>query len=83
MISSPPVLITLPPGQLTIVAIFIVHDVLCLLRLGSNLEFSNHSSVRFACNVGASEVVVESFGVTLSLLGVMAELLLSTFTLLK
>ena len=69
MISSPPVLITLPPGQLTIVAIFIVHDVLCLLCLGSNLEFSNHSSVRFTCDVGASEVVAESLGVTLSLLG--------------
>jgi hypothetical protein len=76
-------LITLPPGQLTIVAIFIVHDVLCLLCLGSNLEFSNHSFVRFACNIGASKVVAESLGVTLSLLGVTTELLLTTLTLLK
>jgi hypothetical protein len=68
MILSPPVLITLPPCQLMIVAIFIVHDVLCLLCLGSNLEFSKHSSVRFTCDVGASEVVAESFGFTLSLL---------------
>jgi hypothetical protein len=83
MISSPPVLITLPPGQLTIVAIFIVHDVLCLLCLGSNLEFSNHSSVRFAYDVGASEVVAASLGVTLSLLGVTTELLLTTLVLLK
>jgi hypothetical protein len=83
MISSSPVLITLPLGQLTIVAVFIVHDVLCLLCLGSNLEFSNHSSVRFTCEVGASEVVAESLGVTLSLLGVTTELLLATLALLK
>ena len=76
-------LITLPPGQLTIVAIFIVHDVLCLLCLGSNLEFLNHSSVRFTYDIGASEVVVESLGVTLSLFGVTVELLLTTLALLK
>jgi hypothetical protein len=83
MISSPPVLITLPPGQLMIVAIFVVHDVLCLLCLGSNLEFSTHSFVRFTCDVGASKVLAESFRVTLSLLGVTVELLLATLALLR
>jgi hypothetical protein len=51
--------------------------------LSSNLEFLNHSSVRFTCDVGASEVVAESLGVTLSLLGVTTELLLTTLALLK
>jgi hypothetical protein len=83
MISSPPVLITLPPGQLMIVAIFIVHDVLGLLCLSSNLEFLNHSSARFLCVVGASEAMVESLGVTLSLLGATVELLLTALALLK
>jgi hypothetical protein len=41
------------------------------------------SSDRFICDVGASEVVAESLGVTLSLLGVTAELLLTTSALLK
>jgi hypothetical protein len=66
-----------------IVAIFIAHDVLCLLCLSSNLEFLNHSSVRFICNVDASEVVAESLGVTLSLLVVTTKLLLTTLALLK
>jgi hypothetical protein len=47
----------------------VVHDVLRLLCLSSNLEFSNHSSVRFLCVVGASEA--------------MAELLLTALALLK
>jgi hypothetical protein len=66
-----------------IVTTFIAHDVLCLLCLSSNLEFSNHSSVRFICNIDASEIVAESLGVTLSLLGVMTKLLLTTLALLK
>jgi hypothetical protein len=62
MISSPPVLIILLHSQLMIVAIFIVRDVLCLLCLCHNLEFSSHSSVCFICEVNSSGVVVESFG---------------------
>ena len=83
MISSPPVLIILLHSQFMVVAILIVRDVLYLLCLCRNLEFSNHSSVRFTCDVGASEVVAESLGVTLSLLGATTELLLTTLALLK
>jgi hypothetical protein len=62
MISSPPVLIILLHSQLMIVAIFIVRDVLCLLCLCRNLEFSSHSSVCLICEVNSSGVVAESFG---------------------
>jgi hypothetical protein len=67
MISSPHVLIILPPGQSPIVAIFIVNDVFCLPRLSSNLESSNHASDCFICDVVVSEVAAESLGVILSL----------------
>jgi hypothetical protein len=66
-----------------IVAIFIVHDVLCLLCLCRSLEFSSHSSVCFVCEVHPSGVVVESFGRHIVAFTVMTELLLSTFTPLK
>jgi hypothetical protein len=62
MISSPPMLIILPHGQLMIVAIFIVRNALCLLCLCRNLEFSNHSSVCLICEVNSSRVVAELLG---------------------
>jgi hypothetical protein len=62
MISSPPMLIILPHGQLMIVAIFIVCNALCLLCLCCNLEFSNHFSVCLICEVNSSRVVAESLG---------------------
>jgi hypothetical protein len=62
MITPPPVLIILLRSQLMIVAIFTVRDVLCLLCLCHNLEFSSHSSVCFIYEVHPSGVVVESFG---------------------
>jgi hypothetical protein len=58
MISSPPVLIILLHSQL-IVAIFIVRDVLYLLCLCRNLEFSNHSSVCLIYEVDSSGIVAE------------------------
>jgi hypothetical protein len=62
MISSPPVLIILPLGQLMIVTIFIVHNVLCLLCLCCGLESSGRSSVRLVCDVDSPRVVAESSG---------------------
>jgi hypothetical protein len=59
MISSPPVLIILLHSQLMIVTIFIVRDVLYLLCLCRNLEFSNHSSVCLICEIDSSGIVAE------------------------
>jgi hypothetical protein len=54
MISSPPMLIVLLHSQLISVVIFIVRDVLYLLCLCRNLEFSNRSSVCFICEIDSS-----------------------------
>jgi hypothetical protein len=59
MISSPFVLIILLHSQLMIVAIFIVRDVLYLLCLCRNLEFSNHSSVCLIYEVDSSGIIAE------------------------
>jgi hypothetical protein len=65
------------------VVIFIARDVLYLLCLWHNLEFLNHSSVCLICEVDSSGIALSNSGVISSLLGVMVELLLSIFTLLK
>jgi hypothetical protein len=67
MILSTSMFIILPSGQSPIVVIFTANDVFCLQRLSSNLESSNHASDCFICDVGASVVAAESFGVMLSL----------------
>jgi hypothetical protein len=51
--------------------------------VSSCVSYFASRSVDDCCDVGASEVVAESLGVTLSLFGVTTELLLITLALLK
>jgi hypothetical protein len=51
--------------------------------VSSCVNYFASRSVDDCCDVGASEVVAESLGVTLSLFGVTVELLLTTLALLK
>jgi hypothetical protein len=51
--------------------------------VSSCVNYFASRSVDDCCDVGASEVVAESLGVTLSLFGVTTELLLTTLVLLK
>jgi hypothetical protein len=51
--------------------------------VSSCVKYFASRSVDDCCDVGASEVVAESLGVTLSLFGVTTELILTTLALLK
>jgi hypothetical protein len=54
-----------------------------MIFVSSCVNYFVSRSVDDSMDVGVSEVVAESFGITLSLFGVTAELLLSTLALLK